>query len=141
MLKEYELGTIYKGKLETGDDLLEKLTEIVKEKEITAGKVIALGAVKEAIISFYDQDKQEYEAEKLDESLEIVSLTGNISLKDGAPIIHAHIALGDEDGQLYGGHLEKGTTVFACEFIIEEYEGEAFTRGLDQQTGLPLWVK
>ncbi|MCK8818051.1 DNA-binding protein [Natroniella sulfidigena] len=141
MLKEYTLDNIYKGKLELGDDLLTKLTEIVQEKEITTGKVTALGAVKEAVVSFYDQNKQKYGAKNLAQPLEIINLIGNISLKDGEPIIHAHIALGDEDGMLYGGHLEEGTIVFACEFIIEEYQGEPFRRGLDQETGLPLWVK
>ncbi|GAB6139083.1 PPC domain-containing DNA-binding protein [Halanaerobaculum tunisiense] len=139
LVKDYEVNKVYQGRLETGDDLLTELTELIKKEEIKAGKVSAIGAVKEATLSYYDQVTQEYQEEYFEEALEIVNLSGNISLKDGQPIIHAHISLGNEEGKLYGGHLAKGTTVFACEFAIEEYKGEEFNRGLHQETGLPLW--
>ena len=35
--------------------------------------------------------------------------------------------------------MAPGTVIFACEFVIQELTGEAFERGLDEQTGLPLW--
>ncbi|MGM0369668.1 MAG: PPC domain-containing DNA-binding protein [Bacillota bacterium] len=139
LFNKFSLEEIYQGRLETGDDLLEELTDFVQGKEIKAGKISAIGAVQGATISYYDQETKEYYSKELDESLEIINLEGNISLKDGEPIVHAHIALGDEDGNLYGGHLESGTTIFACEFVIQEYEGEALERGLHQPTELPLW--
>lgn len=139
MLRTYDLEQVYQGRLETDSDLLNELTKIVEQQEITAGKVSAIGAVKEAVISYYDQQAQEYGEQMLNESLEIVSLTGNISLKDGSPIVHAHIALANEEGQVYGGHLEEGTTIFACEYVIEEYSGQAWEREFDSPTGLPLW--
>ncbi len=66
-------------------------------------------------------------------------MIGNISMKDGEVMIHAHISLGDEEANLVGGHLANETIVFACEFIIEEYEGEVLQRSFDQKTGLTLW--
>ncbi|AGB41084.1 putative DNA-binding protein with PD1-like DNA-binding motif [Halobacteroides halobius DSM 5150] len=141
MLREYNVTNIYQGRLETGDDLLAELTKLVKEKGIEAGKVSAIGAVKQATLSYYDQEKQQYNEKEFNQPLEIISFLGNISLKDGEPIIHAHISLGDEEGELYGGHLASETIVFACEFIIEEYEGKPFKRGYHETTGLPLWQK
>ncbi|MFO7819061.1 MAG: PPC domain-containing DNA-binding protein [Halanaerobacter sp.] len=139
LVNKFSAGEIYQGRLETGDDLVEELTAFVQGKDIKAGKISAIGAVQKAVISYYDQDDKEYYDKEFDESLEIVNLEGNISLNDGEPIVHAHIALADEEGNLYGGHLEEGTVVFACEFVIQEYEGEAFERGLHQPTELPLW--
>ncbi|MBM7624887.1 PPC domain-containing DNA-binding protein [Sporohalobacter salinus] len=139
MAREYEIENVYMGRLDHGSDLIKSLTEIVKEKEIRAGKVTVIGAVKEATIAFYDQKKEEYNDKKFTKEMEIVNCIGNISLKDGEPIVHAHISFGDEEGNLFGGHLAKGTTVFASEYIIEEYAGEAFVRGYDDVTGLPLW--
>ncbi|MBW1828134.1 MAG: DNA-binding protein, partial [Deltaproteobacteria bacterium] len=46
----------------------------------------------------------------------------------------------DSTGKAFGGHLASGTIVFACEFILEALDGPAFTRGLDEVTGLPLWT-
>ncbi|TDX53322.1 PPC domain-containing DNA-binding protein [Orenia marismortui] len=139
MLKKYRVSNLYQGRLERGDDLLEKITEIINNAGIKLGRITAIGAVEKAKLSFYNQNRKVYEEDEINKPLEIVSLLGNISLKDNEIMIHAHIALGDEDGRLYGGHLTTGTRVFACEFIIEEFEGEEVERKYDEKTGLPLW--
>ena len=130
---------IFIGRLEHGADLLEELTAICKEKDITLGKVEALGAVQKARLGFYNQDAKEYSFFEIDKNLEITNLTGNISLRDGESMVHAHITLSDSDGKAFGGHLAPGTIVFACEFIITVLDGPQLLRGMDEQTGLPLW--
>ena len=139
LVNKYSPAEIYQGRLETGDDLVRELTNFLQREDIQAGKVSALGAVQKGVISYYDQETKEYNKKSFEQSLEIVNLTGNISLKDGVPILHAHIILADEEGNTYGGHLEEGTVVFACEFVIEEYDGESLTRGFHEPTELPLW--
>ncbi|MDP6525934.1 MAG: DNA-binding protein [Kiritimatiellia bacterium] len=130
---------IVMGKLSCGCDLLEELTGICAESEISLGRVEALGAVQKARVGFYNQETRTYEFHELDRSLEIASLVGNVSLKDGKPFVHAHVTLTDETGKAWGGHLAPGTVVFACEFILEAFDGPAFKRGPDEETGLPLW--
>jgi len=130
---------IFMGRLPYGGDMLNSLTEFIKEKEIKKGQVQVIGAVQRAVIGFYDQDKGEYSMVEFDKHMEVLSLIGNISLKDGIPFIHAHITLGDGQGKSYGGHLMEGTIVFAGEFIIREFEGNDLVRTYDEQTGLTLW--
>ncbi len=132
-------GNIFMGKLSHGCDLLEELTRICREKGIRLGRIEAIGAVQKARIGFYDQKNKVYDYLIFDQPLELAKLAGNISLKDGNPFVHAHVTLADEAGKSYGGHLATGTIVFACEFIIEVFEGPAFDRGLDEETGLQLW--
>jgi hypothetical protein len=36
--------------------------------------------------------------------------------------------------------LAPGTIVFACECVIEKFEGPILERGFDEETGLPLWT-
>ena len=129
----------FMGKLAHGADLLEELTLICKDNNIWLGRVEALGAVQKAKIGYYDQDKRQYNFIDIDKHLEITNLVGNISLKDGKPIIHAHITLSDSEARAFGGHLAQGTIVFACEFVMEAFDGPKLLRGLDEQTGLPLW--
>ncbi len=140
VVKEVEHKQISMGKLRHGADLLEELTEICREGGIQLGRVEAIGAVEKACIGFYDHKKREYEFITLDQPLEILNLTGNISIKDGNPFVHAHVTLSDRSGQAYGGHLAPGTIVFACECIIESFEGPRFERAFDQETSLPLWT-
>ncbi|MBA3036250.1 MAG: DNA-binding protein, partial [Desulfobacterium sp.] len=115
-------------------------TEICRKNYIQLGRIEALGAVQKARLAFYDQQTHEYQFFRIDKLLEITQLVGNISLKDGNPMVHAHITLADKAGKTYGGHLAPGTVVFACEFILEVFEGPIFERKLDEETGLPLWT-
>ena len=126
-------------RLPHGCDLIEELTAICMREEIMQGQVRAIGAVQKACISFYDQKEQTYKSTAFDRPLEIAQLTGNISLKDGKPFVHAHVTLTDEDSNVFGGHLAAGTLVFACEAVIEGFDGPQLERTFDEQTGLGLW--
>lgn len=130
---------VYMGRLPQGGDLLNSLTQFVREKGIKKGQVEAIGAVERAAVGFYDQETQKYKLVTFDKHMEILNLTGNISLKDGEPFIHAHVTLGDGEGRSFGGHLVEGTIVFAGEFIIREFDGKDLERKYDQDTGLTLW--
>ena len=138
--KEVKSREIFMGKLSYGCDLLEELTSVCQKENIQLGRIEALGAVQKAHIGFYDQQTREYRFLTLPQSLEITKLIGNVSLKDGNPFVHAHVTLADEEGKAFGGHLAPGTVVFACEFIIESFDGPVFERGFDEETGLPLWA-
>lgn len=138
-MKKVSPGKIYMGKLAHGADLLEEITNFCIEKNICLARVHAIGAVKKARLGFYCQGSREYKFFDIEKPLEITSLTGNVSIRECSPMVHAHITLSDESGQAYGGHLAPGTIVFACELIIQVFDDAEFKRGFDQETGLPLW--
>lgn len=138
------------GRLKMGDDLLGALTKLCTETNIRLGKVQAIGAVSKAVAGFYLQEPREYVPIDYNYHQEIISLQGNVSTQDGTPNIHAHLALSDGRGKLYGGHLMEGTIVFTCEYVINEYipevanvkqdsDDNTFSRTYDDETGLFLW--
>ena len=130
------------GRLQAGDDLLPALTEFCNNNNIKLGAFSVIGAVTQAKLGYFDQENKQYTGcVELDKKLEIASCMGNISLKDGGIMVHAHIVLADWEGKAYGGHLMPGTNVFAAEFNILEYTGAELNRGKDAVTGLPLWVQ
>lgn len=130
------------GRLNKGDDLLATLTRLCAEENIRLGKVQAIGAVSKARVGFFIQESKEYSVLDFDYPLEIISLQGNVSIKDGVPFIHAHIALMNSEGKMMGGHLMEGTEIFSCEYVINEYmaeKDESFNRKTDEETGLFMW--
>ncbi len=128
------------GRLAKGADLLAALEQVAREQGITLGEVKAIGAVSQARVGYYNQAARQYAFLDLAQPLEIASLMGNISVKDGHPMVHAHVTLSDAQGRAFGGHLAEGTIVFACEYLIQEYQAAAaLVRGLDEPTGLFLW--
>ncbi len=127
------------GKLGFGNDILEELTSICIKEKITLGKIEAIGAVQRACVAFFNQATRKYQYINYDRPSEIINLTGNITIKEDKPFVHAHIVLADESGNAYGGHLAPGTIVFACEFIITQFSGAGLKREVDKTTGLYLW--
>lgn len=133
-------GEVVMGKGGFGEDLLEQITGVCRAAGITLGRVEALGAVQKARVGYYNQTSRQYDFLEFDRDLELTALVGNVSLKDGQPMVHAHVTLSDDEGNAYGGHLVQGTVIFACEFVIQQLHGEALVRGFDEDTGLPLWT-
>jgi predicted DNA-binding protein with PD1-like motif len=139
IMKPIQSKALFMGRLKHGSDLLEEITDFCTQKDVRLGRINAIGAVQKARIGFYNQKTHEYQFLDLNRPFEITQLTGNISIKDGRPMVHAHITLADEKGNCFGGHLAPGTIIFACELILEIFDGPVFKRGYDEATGLTLW--
>jgi predicted DNA-binding protein with PD1-like motif len=130
----------FTGRLPHGSDLLASLTGFCEQNHIQHGGVRALGALSRAVVAFYDQKEQVYHEVAFDDEVELLTLAGNVSLKDGRPFVHAHVVLADRTGRAFGGHLVNGCTVFACEFAVSEWNhAPAPVRQRDPVTGLWLW--
>jgi len=136
-----EKGRTWIGRIPFRGDLLENIQEFAAKENINCARVEVIGAVEKAVISYFNQDQRVYEDRELNEHLEIINCLGNLSIREGKPAAHLHINLGDSEGNVKGGHLQKGTVVFAGEFVIEEILGPKLVRDYDPETDLPLWRK
>lgn len=125
--------------LRHGSDLLEEIARIAREAELRHAAVSVIGAVSCASFGFYDQQAKKYEARTRQGGYEIIHCTGNITLKDGEPFVHAHVLFGSDDGTAFGGHLMAPTKIFAAELHIMELAGPPPERVFDTTTGLYLW--
>lgn len=133
-----KVGNVRLVRLDYGSDLIESIISFVNEERIDAAIFYALGALKEASFSFYDQDSKKYVKLKVDQPLEILCCMGNVLKLKGKPFVHAHIMVSDRDGRAFGGHLEFGSKVFACELFLTELKDVSMVREYDSTTGLNL---
>ena len=139
-MSDYSVKRTVIGKLTAGTDLYEGITQFAEQNRIRIGRITGLGAVQRARLAYYDQKEMKYSNIEFNEPMEIVSMYGNITLKEGQPFANVHVVLSDEKGNGKGGHLlSGGTPVFACEVTIEEYEGPEPVREHDTGTGHVLW--
>ncbi|MEA3428961.1 MAG: PPC domain-containing DNA-binding protein [Thermodesulfobacteriota bacterium] len=136
---EFQQRRLFVGNLPHGKDLILSIEEFCEDASIQMAIFSIIGAVSSATIGAYDQKQQVYVTFKEEAALEIVSCTGNISLKEGKPFIHAHILFADEQGKTIGGHLFSETIVFAGEINLQELTGKPMKRIYDNNTGLMLW--
>ena len=126
-------------RLPTGDDLLEAITRAFRNRSINKAAFTVIGAVRSAVLGFYNPDTRKYQNREFPEDLEIVACVGNVSLKDGEIFVHAHATLSGENYECVGGHLMPGTEIFAAELWAIPIPGEAPARQFDDRTGLALW--
>ena len=136
---EAHAGRAFVGRLETGSDLVEEIERYCAEQGVVAAQVTVIGAVRRARYAYYEQDNHRYLEHETDTHHEIVGFTGNVSLKDDRPFLHAHATFADASGACVGGHLLRGIEVFAAEVMIREVGGVSLVRLPDEETGLALW--
>jgi len=137
--REYERGRRIVARLPHGGDLLTEIAGVADAHGVRLAELRAIGALRCARLAYYDQAAHTYREFPVERPVELVALLGNISRRDGATAVHAHVTLSDTDGRCFGGHVAPGCVVFACELMVQELVGETLARELDEETGLPLW--
>ena len=130
-----KVGKDYLINIDKDEKVVETLTRFCKENGIKNAKLSGIGAVKETEIGAYDLPNKEYIKKEYSEILELLSLEGNVALKDGEPFIHAHVVLSDHNMQTLGGHLFETTVGVAGEFFLTQFDGNAY-RELKPDIGL-----
>ena len=136
--KKLDVGRIFLVRAKHDSEIIYSVTELAEKNAIMTATLTAIGALKSAKIGFYDQEKHEYLETSLLNPQEIASCTGNISIKEGKPFVHAHAVLADHNGNTKAGHLLEGK-VFAAEVHVLELLGAKLIRKNDAVTGLSLW--
>jgi predicted DNA-binding protein with PD1-like motif len=134
---ESGIGKAVFARLLEGEDLLEAITAVATESVIHAGFFFLIGTLKSARLGFYQHGK--YIPIEIQKPLEIVSCLGNVSVKEGKAFPHAHLAVSDEKGKVFGGHAMPRCIVGAtAELVLVEAVGLKITRQLDKITKLSL---
>jgi predicted DNA-binding protein with PD1-like motif len=122
---------------ETGDDVLPGLVGFAREHNLAAAHFSAIGAFQRATLGYFDWQTKSYLKIPIDEQVEVVSLIGDIALKDGKPQVHAHVVVGRRDGHAYGGHLLAATVRPTLEVIVVQ-SPSYLARRFDAASGLAL---
>lgn len=118
------------------DDVRELLLEFATANRFGDAQVTAIGAFSEVTLGYFDRQTK-HKRIPVKEQVEVLSLTGNIALKDGKPKVHAHVVVGKQDGSAHGGHFLGGRVWPTLEMILTELPTH-LRRAHDEETGLAL---
>ncbi len=119
------------------EEVVSSLRNYAAEHALAACSFTAIGAFQTAILGYFDRERKDYQKIPIDEQVEVLSLVGNISQKDGHPKIHAHVVVGKKDGTAHGGHLLAAYVWPTLEVVITETP-DYLVRTQDEETGLAL---
>ncbi len=129
---------IFIVRLDVGEEILSSLTELCSQEKITAGTISGIGAANYADIGLYEVAKRKYHGTILEEEMEIASLNGNISRKEGKVYLHLHAAFANKQGQIFGGHLRSARISATAEIYIHTVPAKIERVFDEETTGLNL---
>ncbi|WP_111719276.1 PPC domain-containing DNA-binding protein [Homoserinimonas sp. OAct 916] len=123
---------------DAGDELVAGLERFAVEQDVSASSFTAIGALSSVTLAWFDWETKEYRTSvDLNEQVELLSLIGDIVLKDGEPVVHGHVVVGRRNGTAHGGHLQEAIVRPTCELILTETPAH-LTKHIDPESGLAL---
>ncbi|NLP06496.1 DUF296 domain-containing protein [Candidatus Fermentibacteria bacterium] len=112
------------------------LEEWCAERGVRGGVVVCgIGMLERTDLGVFDGST--YSHRVFDEPAEVLSLQGNLSMRDGAPFAHVHALLGLHDFSAVGGHLFGGTVAVTLEVLFHD-TGEDLERARSDGPFRPL---
>ncbi len=128
----------YVIRIDKDEEVLQKLTALCEIEDIKCASVVGLGAAKKVQIGLFDTRDKKYNSIEIEEPMEITSLVGNVSRKDGEVYLHLHINVCDKSMNVKGGHLNYCIIGATCELVLTKLDGEV-NRKFDEKIGLNLF--
>lgn len=123
--------------LDTGDETVAELGKFIRDNEVEAASLTAIGAFHRALLGYFDWQSKEYKKIGVEEQVEVLSLLGDVAVAEGGPTLHVHAVLGKADGSVVGGHLLEGHVRPTLEVILIQPPSYLRKRR-DPVTGLAL---
>jgi len=135
--REVETAREFVCRLDHGADWRTQIEDFAAAHDVDAAFFYGLGAVEDAEVWFYDQEREVYDAVTFPEPLEMAACVGNVSWLDGERFAHTHAVLSRPSGEALAGHLNSAT-VFAGELYLRAFD-TTLERHHDAPTDLDLW--
>jgi len=137
-MKIKKIGNKIIARIDKGEEIVESLTKICEENNITLGSVSGIGATNKVTIGLFKSKLKKYQSKELIGDYEIAPLYGNISTMDNKIYMHLHVNLCDEKHNSFGGHLNSAIVSATFECIIDLIE-DKINRKLSEEIGLNLF--
>jgi len=136
-MKSRKVENTYVIRLERGEKIIESIKEFCIKNNIKCGYFNGIGALNEVELGHYIVENKKYTSKIFKQPLEIINLTGNITMMDKEFYLHCHITLSDEKMIAIAGHLKEGIISATCELVLVKLD-DTINRKYDDFIGLNL---
>jgi predicted DNA-binding protein with PD1-like motif len=120
------------------DDIIAGLYRFIEATQLQGGHFTAIGAVGAVALGFFNPEDHTYEITRVEKQSEVSSLVGNIGLKNGKPVVHAHGVFSLNQGACVAGHVFYASAWPTVEMTVTECQN-APIRHHDDESGLWLY--
>lgn len=105
-------------RLPIGACLPTHLVEVAVRRGWPSAVCCGIGGISDVVLAYYDIETREYLNFSVPGIVELVSLNGNLTERDGAPFWHLHACVADRTGRTWGGHLVSCTVALTLELAV-----------------------
>lgn len=130
-------NNLFLVRLDVNDEVVNSLGRFARDAN-TCGAVWGIGALEYGVVGYFDEKLGRYEKMKVDGGVELLSLMGNIAMKDGEFFPHIHVALGRRSGEVFGGHLFEGVVSVTAEILVFPWDINDVERKVIPESGIQL---
>jgi len=124
--------------LQTGDLINKSLMEISVKENISNAWINGIGAIDSVEVGYMDVVNKKYQKRNFNDNYELISLIGNITIKDGVPFVHTHITFSDTEYKVFGGHLFDAKITATGEIILTVADSK-IDRQFNENVGIHTW--
>ncbi|MCS5527246.1 MAG: DUF296 domain-containing protein [Candidatus Poseidoniales archaeon] len=105
-------------RLDPDEEIHASIQNIMAEIGYHSGAITSgIGRVRDVDIGYLADDGI-YQRKFIQESVELLSLQGNIAELDGKPFTHIHVVVSDDDHVVHGGHLFSAVVEVTAEIHV-----------------------
>lgn len=112
-------GETYIIRIDKGERVLETLTAWCEEHGFHTGFFRGIGAVEALSCGYYALADKQYHFTQYEGLFEVLSMTGNVALKENKPFLHVHGVFSGTDNTAFGGHVEEMTVGVVLEVVFQ----------------------
>jgi predicted DNA-binding protein with PD1-like motif len=137
LIYDHEGEKTYALVFDKGDEVVSTLVEFAKARRLGASRLSAIGAFSDVTLGYFNWETKDYKKLPFQEQVEVLSLLGDIALKESEPSVHVHAVVGRSDGTTLGGHLLEAHVRPTLEVILVECPAH-LRKEVDPESGLAL---
>ncbi len=138
-----KFGTTYYIRMDRGDEIISGILSLCKTEGISSAVFSGIGGCSEAEIQTFIPEAGEFETEKIQGMLELISLNGNVIVDgQGAYCHHTHGMFAYKNGddhRFAGGHIKSITVLYTAEIELRPVVDGIIKRKFDPETKTGFW--
>lgn len=111
-------------RLDPGDEIHRSLRQFAVSEDIQGAEISGIGGLEEVEIGVFVLENKAYESETMRQAdtIEVISLNGNLTYKDDQPFTHLHALVTAKGKPFLGGHLVRGVVKVTMEIWVRQVE-------------------
>ncbi len=121
--------------LKKGEEVTRSILKCVNDANLPGASFSGLGALENPTLDFYSVAMKKFQGKTFDGVFELISLNGTISSAESKRGMNIHVALGDSEYHVIGGHLDNALVGVKADITITPFKGKV-AKKFDDKIGV-----